>query len=642
MIKITLPDKTVKDYSPGTTGIQVCTDIGPKLTKDAIAIEINDHIYDLQHEINEDSKIRIITKKDPDGLDILRHSTAHLLANAVLNLYPDVKYGTGPAIDNGFYYDFYFKEPISESDLKNIENEMVSISNKSYEFKKSILTIEEAKKRFESQKYKKELIDSADTSEGIGHDNVTIYSNGDFSDLCLGPHVLNTDFIKHFKLLKVAGAYWRGNELNDQLQRIYGTSWFSKKDLEMYLNQREEAAKRDHRKLGNTLDLFISPDELGSGQYIWKPKGALLRDTIEVFTKSSHLNNGYELVKTPHIGLSKLWEKSGHLDYYSEVMYPPMKSDDEETYYLKPMNCPFHILTFQSNLRSYRELPIRYFELGSVYRYEKTGVLHGLLRARGFTQDDAHIFCSEDQLSSELNSVLKFSIALLNSFGFKDIEADLSTRPSKSIGDDSIWNISTESLENALIELNVPFKIANGEGAFYGPKIDLHVKDAIGRRWQLSTIQVDFAQPKNFDLKYVTNNNESTRPVMIHRALLGSIERFTGILLENYNGILPGWLSPDQIIILPITSDSNDYIKTFHSKLNKYRMKIDNTNVRLSEKIKKYKLFKVPVIIIVGDNDIDNDTMAINFSNGDNLKDIQVSEGLSLIKKYLKTPLLKL
>ena len=642
MINITLPDGTKYEYDDPVTGYSIAEGIGPKLLKDAIAIEVDNKLFDLHHLITVDSSIRIITTNDPDSINILRHSTAHVLAQAVLTLYPKTHYGTGPSTDDGFYYDFMFTNPISDKELKNIEDEMHNIVNSSQKFTRTIHNLDESKLMFSDQKYKLELIDSADQTEGIGDKNVTVYSNGAFNDLCLGPHVPDTSYIKHFKLLRVAGAYWRGNESNDQLQRIYGTSWFSKKELDIHLTQREEALKRDHRKIGNELDLFISPDEIGPGQFIWKPKGAQLRDVIETFSKDKHKINGYDLVYTPHIGLSSLWETSGHLSFYKEAMYPSMSSEDGNEYYLKPMNCPFHILTYKSTIRSYRELPIRIFELGSVYRYEKTGVLHGLMRARGFTQDDAHIFCTIEQIDSELESLLKFSTAILKAFGFSDIEADLSTKPTKAIGEDSIWDSSTESLKNSLLSLGIPYKIAEGEGAFYGPHIDLHVKDAIGRRWQLSTIQVDFAQPDNFKLEYVSKDNIKQKPVMIHRALLGSIERFTGILIEHYNGLLPGWLAPLQVVVISLNSEVDEYSQSILKKINKYRTVLDITNARLSEKIKKYKLQKIPVIIVVGNNDMQNDTIAINFSDGRNEQDITKKEGLRIINDYLKVPKLKI
>ena len=630
-IEITLPDESVRTYEKAITGEEIAFDIGPKLGKDAVAIEINRKLYDTSYVITENTSIKILTKKDIQSLSILRHSSAHLLAQAVLNLYPGTLYGVGPDIEDGFYYDFLFKENISDADLPKIEKEMLKLSKANQLFVKSIQKKPDAMDLFKNQQFKMELIDSADESEGVEDSEVSLYSNNEFIDLCRGPHVPNTSFIKHFKLTRLGGAYWRGDENNSQLQRIYGTSWFNKEDLEQYLTRRVEAEKRDHRKLGKQLELFTTADELGPGQFLWKPNGALLRNTIENYSKKAHINNGYDFVNTPHIGRSVLWETSGHLEHYEEGMYPPLQSkDNDDKYYLKPMNCPFHILIYKSELRSYKELPIRLFELGSVYRFEKTGVLHGLLRARGFTQDDAHIFCTFDQINSEVNNLLRFSIALLKSFGFKNIEADLSTKPNKAIGKDEDWNIATRSLEVALEDEGIDFVTAEGEGAFYGPKIDLHVKDAIGRRWQLSTIQIDFAQPDNFDLEYVSTKNSKDRPVMIHRALLGSIERFTGILIEHYAGEFPSWLAPTQLKILTI-GDVSDYVKNITAKLSGVRFEIDDRNIRLGEKIHDAKKHNIPLTLIIGEKDLSNNTGSLNILNSESKNNLDIASLVDFI-----------
>ena len=630
-IEITLPDESVRTYEKAITGEEIAFDIGPKLGKDAVAIEINRKLYDTSYVITENASIKILTKKDIQSLSILRHSSAHLLAQAVLNLYPDTLYGVGPDIEDGFYYDFLFKENISDADLPKIEKEMLKLSKANQLFVKSIQKKPDAMDLFKNQQFKMELIDSADESEGVEDSEVSLYSNNEFIDLCRGPHVPNTGFIKHFKLTRLGGAYWRGDENNSQLQRIYGTSWFNKEDLEQYLTRRVEAEKRDHRKLGKQLELFTTADELGPGQFLWKPNGALLRNTIENYSKKAHINNGYDFVNTPHIGRSVLWETSGHLEHYEEGMYPPLQSkDNDDKYYLKPMNCPFHILIYKSELRSYKELPIRLFELGSVYRFEKTGVLHGLLRARGFTQDDAHIFCTFDQINTEVNNLLRFSIALLKSFGFKNIEADLSTKPNKAIGNDEDWNIATRSLEVALEDEGIDFVTAEGEGAFYGPKIDLHVKDAIGRRWQLSTIQIDFAQPDNFDLEYVSTKNSKDRPVMIHRALLGSIERFTGILIEHYAGEFPSWLAPTQLKILTI-GDVSDYVKNITAKLSGVRFEIDDRNIRLGEKIHDAKKHNIPLTLIIGEKDLSNNTGSLNILNSESKNNLDIASLVDFI-----------
>ena len=637
-IDITLPDGTIRNYESPVTGYEIAESIGPRLLKDSICIEINNNFKDLSYEITDNNTVRIVTKKDLDALNILRHSSAHILAQAVLNLYPDAQYGVGPSIENGFYYDFLFSKPLKESDLLDIELEMKKIVKSSQNFVRSEITKKDATKLFKKQTLKIELIESAESNEGVGNHTVSLYHNDEFVDLCMGPHIPNTSLLKYFKLTKLSGAYWRGDETNIQLQRIYGTSWFSKEDLNTYLIQQEEAEKRDHRKLGNELDLFTTSEELGSGNFLWKPKGAILRDVIESYSKKAHMNNGYSLVNTPHIGKSILWETSGHLDHYSENMYPPINHEENnETYYLKPMNCPFHILVYKSDLHSYKELPLRYFEFGSVYRYEKTGVLHGLLRLRGFTQDDAHIFCTTAQINDEVKTLLSFSVNLLGCYGLTEIEADLSTKPNKYIGSDSDWENATNSLKQSLTELEVPFKTAEGEGAFYGPKIDLHAKDAIGRRWQLSTIQIDFAQPDNFNIEYVNSENKKERPVMIHRALLGSVERFTAVLLEHYAGNLPGWLSPTQIDILTI-GNVEEYKNKLLKDLKDYRVSIDNRNIRLGEKIHNSEKSKTPIQIIIGEQDNEKDTIALNIYGEDNSKDIDYKEGLKIIRNTLKEP----
>ncbi len=599
-LDITLPDGSVRSFENSITGDELAKNIGSRLHKDAVCIEIENKFYDLSYSITENCNVRIVTINDLDALHILRHSSAHILAQAVLNIFPNTEYGVGPSIENGFYYDFKFTKPISESDLEQIESEMKKIVQSKQEFTRDEISKKDALKLFKKQSFKVELIKSAESSEGVSNDYVSTYRNEQFVDLCMGPHIPNTSFLKYFKLTKVAGAYWRGDENNPQLQRIYGTSWFSKEDLDLYMAQQEEAEKRDHRKLGNELNLFTSTDELGSGNFIWKPNGAILRDVIETFSKNAHLSNDYQLVNTPHIGKSVLWETSGHLAHYKENMYPPVvHEENNETYYLKPMNCPFHILVYKS--------------------------------------DDAHIFCTKDQINKEVKTLLNFSVKLLNAFGLNEIEADLSTKPDKSIGSDDDWDMATESLKKSLTELGIPFATAEGEGAFYGPKIDLHVKDAIGRRWQLSTIQVDFAQPDNFDIEYVDNNNKKIRPVMIHRALLGSIERFTGVLLEHYAGHMPGWLSPVQIDILTIGNVSS-YVDEIKEHLNDFRINIDDRNVRLGEKIHNSQKIKVPIQLIVGEKDVSNKTFAINFYNAEDKKDIELEKGIKEINNYLKTP----
>ena len=634
---ITLPDGKNIDFKKKVTGLEVADKISKSLSKQALVMSVDGELKDLYFEINKDCSVKIFTSKDPEGLEVIRHDTAHIMAMAVQELFPGTQVTIGPVIENGFYYDFARKEPFTSDDLIKIEKRMSEIIDKDVKTRREVWERKKAISHFKKigEKYKAEIIESIPENEEL-----SVYHHGDtWHDLCRGPHLLSSGKIgKAFKLTKVSGAYWRGDSKNEMLQRIYGTGWANQKDLDAYLKRIEEAEKRDHRKLGNELDLFTSSEELGSGNFLWKPKGAVLRDVIETYSKKAHLQNGYSLVNTPHIGKSILWETSGHLDHYSENMYPPINHDENnETYYLKPMNCPFHILVYKSDLHSYKELPLRYFEFGSVYRYEKTGVLHGLLRLRGFTQDDAHIFCTTDQINDEVKTLLSFSINLLGSYGLTEIEADLSTKPSKYIGSDKDWDNATNSLKQSLTELGVPFQTAEGEGAFYGPKIDLHAKDAIGRRWQLSTIQIDFAQPDNFDIEYVNSENQKSRPVMIHRALLGSVERFTAVLLEHYAGNLPGWLSPIQIDLLTI-GDVDEYAQTIINDLKSYRINLDDRSIRLGEKLHNSEKSKTPIQIIIGEKDSSNNTMAVNILGKENMKDVDYKKAINSIKKSLKEP----
>ena len=636
MLKIALPDGSERHYNAPVTAAQIAADIGSGLAKAAIAAVVNGENWDINRVINVDSEIRLITFKDDYSLELIRHDCAHILAEAVLELFPETQVTIGPAIETGFYYDFYRKSPFSTDDLATIEQRMHEIVDRDEEITRGEWSREEAIRFYKdrNEPFKIELVDAIPEKETVSY-----YQQGNFIDLCRGPHMVSTKKVGHaFKLMKVAGAYWRGDSNNPMLQRIYGTAFASQADLQAYLNMLEEAEKRDHRKLGNELDLFTSSEELGSGNFLWKPKGAVLRDVIETYSKNAHLQNGYSLVNTPHIGKSILWETSGHLEHYKENMFPPLNHiENNESYYLKPMNCPFHILVYKSDLHSYKELPLRYFEFGSVYRYEKTGVLHGLLRLRGFTQDDAHIFCTTEQINDEVKTLLSFSVNLLGSYGLTEIEADLSTKPKKYIGSDKDWEIATNSLKQSLTELEVPFQTAEGEGAFYGPKIDLHAKDAIGRRWQLSTIQIDFAQPDNFDIEYVNSDNKKSRPVMIHRALLGSVERFTAVLLEHYAGYLPGWLSPTQVDILTI-GDVDKYAQTIINDLRSYRVNLDSRNIRLGEKLHNSEKSKTPIQIIIGEKDSSNNTMAVNIFGKENLKDVEYKKAIRSIKKWLKEP----
>ncbi|MBL6722968.1 MAG: threonine--tRNA ligase [Candidatus Margulisbacteria bacterium] len=542
-------------------------------------------------------------------LTTIRHSAAHVLAQAVQMIHPEAKLAIGPAIDSGFYYDFELPEPLTETDLEAIEKQMVQIINEGQPFKQYSMTQQDARRYFESsnQSYKVEIIDD------LNVDEVSIYENGPFVDLCRGPHVEKTSQIGAVKLLKVSGAYWRGSENNKMLQRIYGTAWPTKKELNVYLNQLEEAKKRDHRKLGKELQLFSINDDIGGGLVLWHPKGAAVRQVIEQLWRNEHQRNGYSMVFTPHIGRANLWNTSGHLEFYSDNMFSPVDID-ESSYYLKPMNCPFHIAIYKQQQVSYKELPLRYAELGTVYRNERSGVLHGLLRVRGFTQDDAHIFCTKDQAQDEVLNALTFSLSMLKTFGFEDYELFLSTRPeSKFVGDPKDWDIAEKALEDALKTQGLPFEIDQGGGAFYGPKIDIKINDSIGRKWQCSTIQFDFNLPEKFKMTYINSNGEKQTPFMIHRALLGSIERFFGILIEHYAGKFPTWLAPIQCRLLPLVDSATVFSGEVAQALDRagIRYDVDDSNEKLGYKVRKAQLEKIPLAVIIGEKEVSEKKLTI-------------------------------
>ena len=547
-------------------------------------------------------------------LSTLRHSTAHVMAEAVLELFPDAQIAIGPAIENGFYYDFDLPRPLTDADLETITKNMRKIINSGREFVRKEVTREEAKEIFKNQKYKLELLEAIPEGE-----TVTTYTQGSFTDLCRGPHVESTKELcaDGFKLLSIAGAYWRGNEKNKMLTRIYATAWGSKEDLRAYMDHLADIEKRDHRKLGKELDLFSLHEEAGPGLVYWHPRGARIRQTIEQFWREEHYKNGYEMVYTPHVGKSWLWETSGHLGFYKDSMYPPMEMDNTD-YYVKPMNCPFHIMIYQNSKKSYRDLPCRWAELGTVYRYEKAGSLHGLMRVRGFTQDDAHLFVTPDQMDDEIMEVLRFSLHMLHAFGFNDIHAYISTKPEKSVGEVEKWNAATESLKKAVEKEGLKYDIDEGGGAFYGPKIDLKIKDAIGREWQLSTVQFDFNLPERFGMTFVDKDGVEKRPYMIHRALLGSIERFFGVLMENYAGAFPPWLSPDQIAIIPVGDMAYDYSKDLASTLRKegFRVSLDLSDDRMNAKIRKAQKQKTPYMLIIGEKEMAGNLVSIRYRNG--------------------------
>ena len=595
-----------------------------KQRKQTLAAYVNGNAVDLSTELRADAVLIPIKKDSAEGLQILRHSTAHIMAQAVRDLFgTDVKVAIGPAIENGFYYDFLRDEPFSPEDFEKIEARMAEISTAALPFTRTEAGREETISLFRDQdeKYKVELL------EEIEDDTISLYQQGNFVDLCRGPHIPDTSWVKDFKLLRVAGAYWRGDEKKDVLQRIYGTVFFDKKALKKHLNDLEEAKKRDHRRLGKELQLFTTNDQIGPGLILWQPKGAQLRRLIEDYWKDEHYRHGYELLYTPHIARQDLWKTSGHLDFYSENMYAPMEIDNVK-YQLKPMNCPFHIGVYKSDKRSYREFPIRWAELGTVYRYERAGALHGLLRVRGFTQDDAHIFCREDQLQEEIFNILDLNILILKTFGFSEYDIYLSTRPDKSVGSDDIWDKSTEALKQALEKKGLDYKVDPGEGVFYGPKIDIKIKDQLGRSWQCSTIQVDFNLPDRFDMAYTGSDNRDHQPIMIHRALMGSLERFVGILIEHYAGVFPLWFAPVQARILNITDDQAAYCEAVYTELRKagVRVEKDLRNEKLNYKIREAQMGKIPYMLIIGEKEKENGTVTVRMRDGKNLPPMSISE----------------
>ncbi|MBI2341641.1 MAG: threonine--tRNA ligase [Deltaproteobacteria bacterium] len=565
-------------------------------------------------------------------LETLRHSCAHVMADAVQKLFPEVKLAIGPSIENGFYYDIDYSKGFTPEDLVKIEAKMAEIVKAKLPFEKSEMSKSEAKKFFKSAKYKLEIIDEL---EG---DVVTIYKHGDFADLCRGPHIKNTGEIKAFKLLKVAGAYWRGDAKNQMLQRIYGTAFADKKALEDYLKLIEEAEKRDHRVIGTQLDLFSTMEEYGAGLVLWHPKGARIRDAIETFWKEQHYKNGYDILYTPHIGRSTLWDTSGHLSFYKDSMYSSMDIDGQD-YYIKPMNCPFHIQIYQKTVHSYRDLPLRWAELGTVYRYEKSGVLMGLLRVRGFTQDDAHIICTPDQVSSEIKEVLRFSLSMWKAFGFTDVKAYLATRPEKAVGEPAQWDRAISALKDAVEQEKLAYELDEGGGAFYGPKIDLKVKDALGREWQMTTIQFDFNLPERFDMNFIGSDGKKQRPYMVHRALLGSLERFFGVLIEHYGGAFPLWLAPVQAKILIISDAQAEYAKKLMSKLREsgLRAELDDRSEKLGLKIREAQLQKVPYMLIIGAKEVEASSVAVRSRNKGDLGAMEIEKFIEMAREEIRS-----
>ncbi len=627
-IKITFPEGE-RSVEKGTPAGEVLKDLK---IKNLIGAKFNGKIIDLETPLEEDGNLVPLTPEDPESLYILRHSAAHVLAQAVKELFPEAKLAIGPATEQGFYYDFDYERPFTTEDLQAIEKRMKRIIKRRFPIRREELSKEEALKIFESkgETYKLELI------QEIPEEKVSIYKQGDFIDLCRGPHVPHTGWVKAFKLLSVAGAYWRGDERNPMLWRIYGTAYFRKEDLEQHLERLEEAKRRDHRRLGKDLDLFSIEEEVGPGLILWHPKGALVRKIIEDFWKDEHLARGYELVVTPHIARRHLWKISGHLDFYAENMFAPMQIDEVE-YQLKPMNCPFHILIYKSRRRSYRELPIRWCELGTVYRYERSGVLHGLMRVRGFTQDDAHIFCREDQLEEEIFQCLDLTIFFLSTFGFKEYQIFLSTRPEKYVGSEEIWARAEGALKTALETKGLSYEIDPGEGVFYGPKIDIKIKDVLDRFWQCSTIQVDFNLPERFDVTYIGEDNRPHRPIMIHRALLGSLERFFGVLIEHYAGAFPTWLAPVQTVLITVADRHIPYGERIFERLRKEGIRVarDFRNEKLGYKIREAQLQKIPYMIILGDQEMEKEALTIRTRKGENWPLIKIEDFIRELKKEI-------
>ncbi len=640
-IHVTLPDGTARSLPEGSTTADLAAAIGTRLAKAAVAGVVDGAPVDLAIPLPDGASVAVVTQDSDAGRTVLRHSTAHVLAQAVLGLFPGAKFAIGPPIENGFYYDFELTggATFSDDDLGRIQDRMAEIVAEDQPFVREEHSRDEGLELFADQPYKREIIEGVDTSEGVGGAQVSAYRNTkDFVDLCRGPHVPSTRRLGHFRLQKVAGAYWRGDEHRPMLQRIYGTAWESRAALEAHLHQLEEAEKRDHRKLGAELDLFSFPSEIGAGLAVFHPRGGLVRKIMEDYSRAAHLSGGYSFVSTPHLAKGSLFELSGHLQWYADGMYPPMELEGAD-YYPKPMNCPGHMLIYRSQQRSYRELPLRLFEFGTVYRFERSGVLHGLLRARGFTQDDSHIFCTPEQLVDELASLLAFVLRVLRTFGFEHFEAELATRPEKFVGDPGDWDQASEALRQAMDTAGIDYVVAEGEGAFYAPKIDVHVRDAIGRRWQMSTLQVDFQNADIFDLEYVGADNARHAPRIIHRALFGSVERFFGVLLEHYAGAFPTWLAPVQVRVLPVRDDHEAYAHTVLDRLvaEGFRVDLDDAADKLGGRIRKAKLEKLPWVLVVGDDDVAAATVGVNGRAGEVERGVSIEAFVDRLRAEVET-----
>ncbi|MFJ4187976.1 threonine--tRNA ligase [Kitasatospora sp. NPDC089509] len=643
------PDREERVVTTGTTAAELFAD-----DRSIIAARVGGQLKDLAYVLQDGEEVEPVAIDSKDGLDILRHSTAHVMAQAVQQLYPEAKLGIGPPVKDGFYYDFDVEKPFHPDDLKAIEKRMQEIIKRGQKFSRRVVTDEDAREELAAEPYKLELIglkgSAATAGEGadveVGAGELTIYDNLDaksgeqcWGDLCRGPHLPSTRHIPAFKLMRNAAAYWRGSEKNPMLQRIYGTAWPTKDELKAHLDFLVEAEKRDHRKLGNELDLFSIPEEIGSGLAVFHPKGGIIRRAMEDYSRKRHEEEGYEFVYTPHATKGKLFEKSGHLDWYADGMYPPMQLDEGVDYYLKPMNCPMHNLIFDARGRSYRELPLRLFEFGTVYRYEKSGVVHGLTRARGFTQDDAHIYCTREQMAEELDSTLTFVLNLLRDYGLTDFYLELSTKDEeKFVGSDETWEEATRVLASVAEKQGLPLVPDPGGAAFYGPKISVQAKDAIGRTWQMSTIQLDFNLPDRFDLEYTAADGSRQRPVMIHRALFGSIERFFAVLLEHYAGAMPPWLAPVTVTGIPITDEHVPYLLDVAAELKKHgiRVDVDTSDDRMQKKIRNAQKTKVPFMLIAGNDDVEAGAVSFRYRNGEQKNGVPMAEAVQEIVDAVK------
>ena len=631
MPNITLPDGSVKKYNQAVSIADVAKDIGEGLARAALAGKIQDQLVDLSYEIAEDTNLSIITSKSPESLDVIRHSTAHLLAQAVKTIFPDVQVTIGPVIEDGFYYDFSYKRPFTPEDLAQIEKKMSELSKQNLEINRKVMQRQAAIDYFESigEKYKSEIISSIPEGE-----EVSLYEQGDFTDLCRGPHVPSTGKLKVFKLMKLAGAYWRGDSKNEMLQRIYGTAWNNKDELKDYLKRLEEAEKRDHRKLGKLLDLFHMQDT-SPGMVFWHAKGWSIWLEIENYLRQKSLDYGYDEIKTPTVLDKELWKSSGHWDNYHENMFTTASENRE--YAVKPMNCPGHVQIFNNSLHSYRDLPLRLAEFGSCHRNEPSGTLHGLLRVRGFTQDDAHIFCTEEQIKSEVKDFSKMLYEVYSAFGFDNVLVMLSTRPEKRVGTDDIWEKAELALEDALKETGIEYTLQEGEGAFYGPKIEYSLKDSLGRIWQCGTIQLDFNLPERLGAEYISEDNSRKNPVMLHRAIVGSMERFIGILIEHYAGFMPLWLSPVQAIVLNIADAHSEYAKEVTESLrqNNIRCNSDLRNEKITYKIREHSIQRVPYILVIGDREKETNQVSVRNQKGEDLGSMSLDALLKNLNKEI-------